>query len=169
MRHLLSISLLLLSGAAAAENIPASAFARPMEFHNAVLSPTLEPDLYRCAVGVAGVYDLELMWSTGDIERHQFGENYLQKAIGRDSETLRANSPLYNIDKLKIPVLLAHGGKDWRVDVKHFQRMVKALESRDHPHETLFEKREGHGFYDQENQTEYLQRLESFLARHMGD
>ena len=88
--------------------------------YSALMAPTIDPDLYQCAVGVAGVYDLELMWSTGDIERMQFGENYLLEAIGRDPETLRANSPLYNIDKLKIPVLLAHGSKDWRVDVKHF-------------------------------------------------
>lgn len=137
--------------------------------YSALMAPTIDPDLYQCAVGVAGVYDLELMWSTGDIERRQSGENYLQKAIGRDSETLRASSPLHNIDKLEIPVLLAHGGKDWRVDVKHFKRMVEALEASNHPLETLFEKREGHGFYDEENRAEYLQTLESFLARHIGD
>ena len=137
--------------------------------YSALMAPTIDPDLYQCAVGVAGVYDLELMWSTGDIEGDQFGDNYLRKAIGRDPDTLRANSPLHNIDKLKIPVLLAHASKDWRVDVKHFKRMVKALEDGDHPHETLLEKREGHGFYDEENRADYLQRLESFLAQHIGE
>ncbi len=137
--------------------------------YSALMAPTIEPDLYQCAVGVAGVYDLELMWSTGDIEGHDFGDNYLQKAIGRDPEMLRVNSPLHNIEKLKIPVLLAHGSKDWRVDVKHFKRMVDELEDRDHPHETMLEKREGHGFYDEENRAQYLERLESFLAEHIGD
>lgn len=137
--------------------------------YSALMAPIIDPELYQCAVGVAGVYDLELMWSSGDIEGHQSGENYLQRAIGRDPETLRANSPLHNLDKLQIPVLLAHGSKDWRVDVKHFKHMVKELEARDHPHETLLEKREGHGFYDAENRAQYLQLLESFLARHIGD
>ena len=42
MRHLISVSVLLLAGVAIAEEIPATEFARPMEFHNAVLSPTGE-------------------------------------------------------------------------------------------------------------------------------
>ena len=42
MPHLLTVLVLLLAGVATAEDIPTSAFARPMEFHNAVLSPTGE-------------------------------------------------------------------------------------------------------------------------------
>ena len=42
MRHLFSVAILLLAGTAVAEEIPATEFARPMEFHNAVLSPTGE-------------------------------------------------------------------------------------------------------------------------------
>ena len=53
--------------------------------------------------------------------------------------------------------------------MKHFKRMVDELEDRDHPHETMLEKREGHGFYDEENRAQYLERVESFLAEHIGD
>ncbi|MDX1499790.1 MAG: S9 family peptidase [Woeseiaceae bacterium] len=136
--------------------------------YSALMAPTIEPDLYRCAAGLAGVYDLELMWTTADIETTRRGENYLARAIGDDPETLRRNSPVHNIDKLKIPVLLAHGEDDWRVDVKHFDRMVRALEQAGHPHETLLVKREGHGFFNDENRAAWFTRLATFLDQHVG-
>lgn len=133
-----------------------------------MMAPILAPDLYRCAAGLAGVYDLELMWTTADIERSRRGENYLERAIGSDPEVLKSNSPLYQIDKLTIPVFLAHGTKDWRVDVRHFEQMTDALEKKQHPHETLLKRGEGHGFFDEDNRAEYLSRLEAFLAEHIG-
>ena len=134
----------------------------------ALMAPTIAQDLYKCAVGVVGPYNLELMWKTADIRRSRLGKNYLEAAIGRDLETLRSHSPLYNIDKLKIPIFLAHGKKDWRVDVEHFEQMVDALENYGHPHRTFLAKQEGHGFYDEENRLAYLKELEDFLNTHIG-
>lgn len=136
--------------------------------YSAMMAPMLAPDLYKCAVGLAGVYDLELMWSTADIERTRYGENYLELAIGSDPETLESFSPARNVERLEIPVFLAHGNKDWRADVKHFEKMTRALKDADHPHETLLVKGEGHGFFDEANRTKYLRKLESFLGKHIG-
>ncbi len=38
-----------------------------------------EPDLYRCAVGIAGAYDLALMYRDGDIKDHSAGVAYLTR------------------------------------------------------------------------------------------
>lgn len=133
----------------------------------AMMAPILAPELYKCAAGMAGVYSLELMWTTADIERTRLGENYLEKAIGSDPQQLRENSPLYNVDRLTVPVFLAHGDEDWRVDVKHFKEMTDALEEARHPHETLLVKGEGHGFFSEKNRAEYLRRLETFLDEHL--
>ncbi len=134
----------------------------------ALMAPTIAQDLYKCAVGVVGPYNLELMWNKADIQRTTLGQNYLQKAIGRNPEKLRRNSPLYNVNKLTIPVFLVHGKKDWRVDVEHYEQMVKALKTNDHPHQTFLAKQEGHGFYDEENRLAYLEMLEEFLNTHIG-
>ena len=136
--------------------------------YSALMAPTIDQDLYKCAVGVVGPYNLELMWNTADIQMSRLGMNYLESAIGRNQETLRKHSPLHNVDKLKIPVFLVHGKKDWRVDVKHYEQMVDALEERDHPHETFLVKEEGHGFFDEENRLAYLEKLEDFLDMHIG-
>jgi dipeptidyl aminopeptidase/acylaminoacyl peptidase len=41
-----------------------------------------EPDLYQCAIGNSGVYDLRLMHSRGDIHESEHGEAYLMDALG---------------------------------------------------------------------------------------
>lgn len=135
--------------------------------YSALMAPTIAPDLYKCAIGHVGVYDLNLMWSTGDIKRQQVGKNYLREEIGEDVSIMNQQSPINHVDSLKAPVLLVHGKKDYRVDFKHFSKMKQALEAKDHPHETLIFKKEGHGTADESNRKEYLTRVKGFLAKHL--
>lgn len=136
--------------------------------YSALMSPILAPDLYNCAIGFVGVYDLELMYSTGDIETRDFGESYLKEVIGEDKQELAKYSPVKRIDELKAPVLIIHGEDDWRVDVKHFEVLKEALEEKGHPHESMLVDREGHGFANELNRIEFLKRVEKFLEQHLG-
>jgi dipeptidyl aminopeptidase/acylaminoacyl peptidase len=135
---------------------------------SAFMSSILEPDLYKCAISVVGPTDLNLMWSTADIQRHQSGENYLNLVIGKDKEALDKFSPVKRVAELKVPVFLVHGEVDWRVDVKHFERMEKALKARNHPYETMLIEKGGHGGWSEKNQAEYLKRVEAFLGKYIG-
>ncbi|MFT7559987.1 MAG: dipeptidyl aminopeptidase/acylaminoacyl peptidase [Flavobacteriales bacterium] len=135
--------------------------------YSALMSPIIEPDLFKCAIGFVGVYDLNLMYTTGDIERLNYGENYLDEVIGHDKTELDRFSPLKRVDELKAPVLLIHGEEDWRVDVKHYHEMKKALEEKNHPLETMLIEKEGHGFANEKNRIEFLKRVEIFLATHL--
>ena len=137
--------------------------------YSALMSPTIESNLYKCAVGFVGIYDLELMWTTANTEKTRIGENFLREIIGEDKEEMKKNSPLHNIDKLKAPVFLVHGKKDWLVDEKHFHVMKKALTEKGHPLETMLVKKEGHGFANEKNRVEYLKRVETFLAKYIGE
>jgi dipeptidyl aminopeptidase/acylaminoacyl peptidase len=136
--------------------------------YSALMSPILEPDLYKCAIGNVGSYDLNLMWSTANIQRYQSGENYLELAIGSDKAVLDKFSPAKRAVELKAPVFLAHGEVDWQVDVKHFYAMEKALKARNHPHETMLIEKGGHGGWSEQNQAEYLRRVEAFLGKYIG-
>jgi acetyl esterase/lipase len=78
----------------------------------ALMEPARDPDLYRCAAGMAGVYDLSKMYKWGSIRRGEYGKQYLNRAIGTDPAELAANSPLNQVDKLKLPIFLAHGRLD---------------------------------------------------------
>jgi len=133
-----------------------------------LMSAVREPDLYKCAVGFVGVYDLNLMFEHGDIPKRQSGIDYLTKVLGTDKARLDAQSPLYNLDKLKAPVFIIHGGEDERVPVIHAERLREELTKRNHPFEWMLKEDEGHGFYRPENNVERWQRMLTFFDKYIG-
>ncbi len=128
-----------------------------------------EPDLYRCAIAYVGVYDLELMFKKGDIPTRDSGVVFLKEAVGEDKEDLRARSPVHNLDKVKAPVFIVHGGEDFRVDVEHAYRLRDGLEKLGKPYEWMLKPKEGHGFYKPENRLELYERMLAFLEKYIGD
>lgn len=135
--------------------------------YSALQSSILEPGLFACAVGNAGIYDLELMYKEGDIEDYYGGVAYLESAIGRDAEQLRKFSPVYNVAAIENPVFIAHGRADDRAPYEHAQRLMKALDDHDKDYETFIRSGEAHGFYDIENQVEYMEEALKFLEKHL--
>jgi acylaminoacyl-peptidase len=135
----------------------------------AMMGAVREPDLYQCVIAYVGVYDLELMYKKGDIPTRESGLEYLRQAVGEDKEDLRARSPVHHLDKLKAPVLIVHGGEDFRVDIAHAYKLRKGLEKLDKPYEWLVKPNEAHGFYLPENRLELFERMIAFLDKYIGD
>lgn len=132
----------------------------------ALMGVAKEPDLYRCAVGYAGVYDLPRMHRDNASEA-DWARTWANDWLG-DPDALAQVSPVNLADRIKAPVFLAAGGKDERVPIEHSQAMEKALKAAGVPVETLYYPTEGHGFYDPAHQREFYTRLLDFLGRHIG-
>lgn len=132
----------------------------------AMQASILAPDLFRCAAGIAGVYDLTLMFHEGDIYLSAIGRGYLKKAVGEEEAALRSASPVHNAARLGVPVFLAHGGRDERAPIEHAEKLKDALTGLGRPPEWLVEPTEGHGFYDEEARLRLYARLVAFLERH---
>lgn len=126
-----------------------------------------EPDLYRCAAGYVGAYDLPTMHTDGDIQERASGETYIEEWIGPRAE-VAAVSPTRMADRIKVPVFMAAGGEDRRTPIQHTKMMEQALIKAGKPVETLYYATEGHGFYRPEHQREYYTRLLAFFSRHLG-
>jgi len=135
--------------------------------YSALQSASLAPELFKCAVGVAGIYDLNLMYSKGDIKNLAYGESYLETAIGKDEAKLKAMSPVYHADNIKASVLLIHGKHDKRAPLAHAQAMQEALEKAQKQSRLVEFSDETHGFYADENQLKYFQLLREFLGQHL--
>ncbi|MEO8803187.1 MAG: S9 family peptidase [Rudaea sp.] len=127
-----------------------------------------EPDLYRCAIGYVGVYDLRLMTSRGDIPHSLFGANYLKRVLGENADDLWNRSPIAHLDQLKARVMLIVGGADKRVPPAQGENLHAALEKRHIQHEWLYQRTEGHGFYDPAHLTDLLQKVVVFLDSQIG-
>jgi dipeptidyl aminopeptidase/acylaminoacyl peptidase len=125
-----------------------------------------EPDLYRCAVGMAGVYDLPLLFRKGDVQTVGRGLKELRMTVGTDMDELERRSPVYNADRIRVPVLLLHGKADERAPYEHAKRMRAALKKAGNPPEWSTEWGEGHGFFDEANRAAAYERMLAFFAKH---
>jgi len=125
-----------------------------------------EPDLYKCAVGYVGVYDLPKMVSDDARDSYRF-RNWSREWVG-DPAKLGEMSPNRLADRIKVPVFLAAGGQDKRAPIEHSKMMESALRKAGVPVETLYYDTEAHGFYTQEHRQEFYTRLLAFLSRSLG-
>jgi dipeptidyl aminopeptidase/acylaminoacyl peptidase len=133
---------------------------------------TRNPEIYACGVDLVGPSELDLLiktippyWAAG---RPKF-----VKAIGNpDTEEGRAllkeRSPLYQVDKIKMPLLIAQGQNDPRVKKEQSDQIVDTLQAKGIPVTYLLYRREGHGFAEPENNISFAAIAESFLAKCLG-
>ncbi|WP_076415167.1 S9 family peptidase [Shewanella sp. UCD-KL12] len=135
--------------------------------YSALQSATLEPDLFKCAIGFAGVYDLELMFNEGDVQKRRAGTRYLKQVLGENQQVLQSMSPTHNVAKLKANILLVHGGEDERAPIEQLEALEDALQKINYPYEKLVMDDEGHGFYNDEHQAKYYNKMLSFLKSNL--
>src|SRR5690606_48251 len=134
----------------------------------ALMNSIRYPDAYQCAIGHVGVYDLQMTFKEGDIAARRAGRSYLERVLGTDEAALVENSPARQVDRIKVPVLLAQGRIDRRVPMEQFDALATAFRKSGRPAETLVVPGEGHGFYKPENQAKLLETMADFLDRHIG-
>jgi dipeptidyl aminopeptidase/acylaminoacyl peptidase len=127
-----------------------------------------EPDLYACAIGYVGVYDLRLMYTRGDIPQSSAGDNYLRMVLGDDQALLWDRSPVAHVDQLKAKVMLIVGGQDTRVPPVQGETLRSALNKAHIDHEWLYQRTEGHGFYDEKNAEDLFAKVIAFLDHNIG-
>lgn len=132
----------------------------------ALMGVAKEPDLYRCAVGYVGVYDLPAMHAQ-DATSANWARHWANDWMGERS-TLAARSPVNLAGQIKVPVLLAAGGADRVASISHSRKMQRALERAGVPVQTLYIDSEGHGFRKEEHRRRYYAQQLGFLARHLG-
>lgn len=125
----------------------------------ALMSAAREPDLYNCAVSIAGVSDLRAM--AREELRFYNGRKQVAQLLGTDDEELKAGSPRRNARKITIPVLFVHGDDDWQVAVEQSTSMARALPGKP---EVVIIKNGNHSLTRAEWRETLLSKLETFLA-----
>ena len=138
----------------------------------ALAGAAFEPELYRCAIGFAGVYDWIVQlkedrkdWWMRYLVFDSKGDYYLD--IEENKEAYRALSPRYAAEKIRAPILLIHGGADRRVAAHQAKVMRGALRSAKKTHEVAISSWQPHGFYGAESRTKFYIRVAEFLEKHM--
>ena len=122
-----------------------------------------DPDLYRCAISIAGVSNLRK--EVNDFSGALFRRTY-EARWQRMSDDFSAVSPINAIEKIKAPLLLIHGVKDQSVNHKQSVSMEKAMKKAGKQVEFISLREADHYFTRQADRVVLLESIERFLAEH---
>ncbi len=129
---------------------------------------TLTPEVFCCGVDRVGPSDvvriLEDMPPHWGVFRKSFYANVGDPKT--DREDLLKISPLYHVDNIVAPLLIAQGKNDPRVKVSESDNIVKKLEEKKLDYEYLLFEDEGHVFTKDKNVFEFYNKAEKFLNKH---
>jgi len=128
------------------------------------------PDLYAVGVDYVGVSNLFTFMKSIPAYWKPYLE-MLYEMIGhpeKDKDLLTAASPVFHSDKIKVPLLIAQGANDPRVNKAESDQMVEALKKRGIEVPYIVKANEGHGFGNEENRFEFYRAMEEFLGKHLG-
>lgn len=131
---------------------------------------TFTPDLYACGVDYVGVSNLFTFMSTIPPYWRPMLE-MMYEQVGHpenDREQLAATSPALHAEEIKVPLFVAQGANDPRVNKAESDQMVAALRERGVEVEYMVKDNEGHGFHNQENRFDFYRAMEAFLAKYLG-
>lgn len=133
---------------------------------------TQTPDVYKCAVSINGVSDLNRMM---EVMERKVGSNhwvmsYWNGAMANGlatEEYLDSISPVNFAEKVKNPVLLIHGTRDKVVPYEQSKRMLEALKDANKTVEYIELDKAGHSFYRERYHLQVLRALDEFLTKHI--
>lgn len=137
--------------------------------YSALYGACFNPDLYACAASYAGFTNL--FTHLKEIPPHR--KPYLQmyyEIIGNpetDSKRIKQMSPVFYSDQIRIPVLLAQGGKDSRSTVIESGQFVQKLRKRRIPVTFILHESEGRYFRKEENLIHFYEELGRFFDAHL--
>ena len=133
---------------------------------------TFTPELYACGVDIVGPSSIiTLIRSVPPYWRPAI--KIFHTRVGNpddpaDAQRLKDQSPLYHVDRIRVPLLIIQGANDPRVKQQESDQIVYALYQKNIPVEYLLAPDEGHGFRQYINRMAMMVAIENFLARHLG-
>lgn len=130
----------------------------------ALLSVTDDPEhRFRFGVCKYGDCDIRTSWAQGDRE----GVQDLERMMGPPSAAraaYTAGSPVHRLEQIQVPLLIAHGLLDIRVNPAQSEELVTELRRiGGKTFEYLTYTTEAHGFLRAEPQVHFYRRLERFF------
>jgi dipeptidyl aminopeptidase/acylaminoacyl peptidase len=85
-----------------------------------------------------------------------------------DSTFLVSVSSIHRVDKIRVPVFIAHGFNDPRVPVEEAMQLAIALKDQGRSPRVFIAPDEGHGFVKLDNRIYFNERMANFLAETIG-
>ena len=136
----------------------------------ALVGATFTPDVFCCAVDICGMSNLVTSLKSNPPYWSTFLATFHKRVGNPDTEEefLKSRSPLFKVDQIKIPILIAQGANDPRVKQAESEQIVEAMKKKGLAYEYMLFPDEGHGFAKPENRLKFFAAAEKFLAKHLN-
>lgn len=132
---------------------------------------TKTPDLYSCGVDYVGVSNLFTFMNTVPAYWKPMlpilKDIWYDESIPEEKAIMTEVSPVYNIDKIKKPLLVIQGANDPRVNIDESDQIVEALRAKGFDVPYMVKYDEGHGFGKEENRLQLYSTMMGFFAKHL--
>ncbi len=132
-------------------------------------------NMWKCGVAGLAVTDLTYQTTSREVDfvssesAVTFWKNILGVTDLNKDPIMKQVSPVFNADKIKMPVMFYSGEDDIRVPIPQINRMVQELERAGNPPKAhIVKAKEGHGFGKLENNIDTYNQILAFLAEHIG-
>ena len=123
-------------------------------------------DRYRALVSHAGLYDLKTQWTTSDVNYSR--ERNIGGPAWEMSEKLwRDQSPFYGSGKLRTPILVTCGERDYRVPCNNAMEFFMVLQRQQVPSRLVLFPEENHWILKGEDSRYFYQEVRDWLAKYL--
>jgi len=127
-------------------------------------------DRLKAAVDIVGISSfVTFLENTEDYRRDLRRVEYGDERDPQMRAHLEKISPLNNVEKIAVPMLVVQGENDPRVPVTEAEQIVAALREKGETVWYMNALNEGHGYRRKENRDVYQQAVVLFLRRHLLD
>lgn len=130
----------------------------------ALMGTVKTPDLFQCAISVAGISDIKKL---RDTSRYYMNKNAMREQLGNDSDQLKKTSPVRAVEKIKIPILLIHGTDDTIVPIEQSRIMAEELKDQHKVYEYVILQGGSHFLDYLPHRKQTFDAMEAFLAKYL--
>ncbi|MBD1903067.1 S9 family peptidase [Trichocoleus sp. DQ-A3] len=131
---------------------------------------TFTPDVFACGVDIVGPSNLITLMQSIPPYWEPLKANFYYRVgnLETEEEFLKSRSPLFFVDRITKPLLIAQGANDPRVKQAESEQIVEAMQKANKPVEYALYTDEGHGFARPENRLHFYAIAEEFLSKYLG-
>jgi dipeptidyl aminopeptidase/acylaminoacyl peptidase len=161
-------------GVAAAKWLVEQGYSRPSQIASyggsyggfmVMATITEAPEAYGAACNVVGIVNMQTFLERTKDYRRKLRE--VEYGPLSDPAFLKSVSPIHRVDRIRVPLLIAHGDNDPRVPIHEARQLYDAMKKLNRPVEILTFPDEGHGFRKEKNRITFAETLAAFFDRHL--
>ena len=128
------------------------------------------PELYACGVDIVGPSNIKTLFESIPPYWAPFKKEFVLQVgdVENDEAFNRKISPLFHAANIRVPLIVAQGANDPRVNIREADQIVAAMRAKNLPVTYVVYTDEGHGFARPNNRLDFYGRVDEFLAKHLG-